>query len=82
MPWSARKPTAIEIAPDWLKPYCEQFLKNLVNRGYAPATMRTYEGAARLLCKEIARRGLRKGEFRWTDAISDARRRAQGDASA
>jgi hypothetical protein len=57
MPWSTKKPTAIEIAPDWLKPYCE------VDQGYAPATMRTYEGAARLLCEEVARRGLRKGEF-------------------
>jgi site-specific recombinase XerD len=63
MPWPTRKLTAIEIAPEWLKPYCEQFLQKLVDQGYAPATMRTYEGAARLLCEEIARRGLRKGEF-------------------
>ena len=56
MPWSTRKPTALEIAPDWLKPYCEQFLQKLVAQGYAPATMRTYEGAARLLCEAVARR--------------------------
>ena len=55
MPWSTRKPTAIEIAPDWLKPYCEQYLQKLVDQGYAPATMRTYEGAARLLCEAVAR---------------------------
>lgn len=63
MPWSTRKPTAIEIAPEWLKPYCEQFLKDLVAQGYAPATMRTYEGAARLLCEAVARRGLREGQL-------------------
>lgn len=63
MPWSTRKPTAIETAPEWLKPYCEQFLQNLVAQGYAPATMRTYEGAARLLCEAVARRGLREGQL-------------------
>ncbi|WBT37769.1 site-specific integrase [Hyphomicrobium sp. DMF-1] len=63
MPWSTRKPTAIEIAPNWLKPYCEQFLQKLVDQGYTPATMRTYEGAARLLCEAVASRGLRKGEL-------------------
>jgi site-specific recombinase XerD len=63
MPWSIRKPTAIEIAPDWLKPYCEQFLQKLVEQGYARVTMRTYEGAARLLCEAVARRGLREGEL-------------------
>lgn len=63
MPWSTRKPTAIEIAPDWLKPYCEQFLQKLGDQGYAPATVRTYEGAARLLCEAVAHRGLRKGEL-------------------
>jgi integrase/recombinase XerD len=63
MPWSTRKPTAIEIAPDWLKPYCEQFLQWLVEQGYAPETRRTYQSAARLLCEEVARRELRKGEL-------------------
>jgi site-specific recombinase XerD len=63
MTWSTRKPTAIEIAPDWLRPYCQQFLQKLAGQGYAPATMRTYEGAARLLCEEVAQRGLRKGEL-------------------
>lgn len=63
MPFAVKKPTAVEIAPDWLKPYCKQFLKSLVDQGYAPATMRTYEGAARLLCEEIARRGLSNGQL-------------------
>ena len=63
MPWSTRKPTAIEIAPHWLKPHCQQFLQKLVDQGYARATMRTYEGAARLLCEEIARRELLEGEL-------------------
>lgn len=63
MPWSTRKPTAVEIAPDWLRPHCQQFLLGLADQGYAPATMRTYEGAARLLCEEVARRRLRKDQL-------------------
>lgn len=61
MPWSTRKPTAVEIAPNWLKPYCKRFLERLANQGYSPATIRTYEGAARLLCEQVARRGVREG---------------------
>lgn len=61
MPWIVKKLTAIEIAPTWLRPYCKPFRENLVNQGYAPATMRTYDTAARLLCEEIVRRGLSKG---------------------
>lgn len=63
MSFTVKRPSAAEIAPDWLKPHCKQFLKDLVDQGYAPATMRTYEGAARLLCEEIARRGLRNGQL-------------------
>jgi len=63
MPWKVKMPTAAEIAPDWLRPYCKQFMQKLADQGYAPATMRTYEAAARLLCQEIARRELRKGEL-------------------
>ncbi|WP_291298461.1 site-specific integrase [Elioraea sp.] len=63
MPWIVRKPTAAEIAPDWLRPHCKAFLQNLADQGYAPATMRTYEAAARLLCQEVARRGLRMDEL-------------------
>jgi hypothetical protein len=39
MPWSTRKPTAIEIAPEWLKLDCEPFSHDLVAQGDAPATM-------------------------------------------
>ncbi|MDA8093483.1 MAG: hypothetical protein M0T84_06135 [Betaproteobacteria bacterium] len=63
MPWTVKKPTATEVAPNWLRPHCKQFRESLVDQGYAPATMRTYDTAARLLCEEIARRGLRKGEL-------------------
>ena len=63
MAWIVKKLTAIEVAPNWLRPYCKQFREQLVAQGYAAATMRTYDTAARLLCEEIVRRGLRKGEF-------------------
>ncbi len=63
MPWSIKKTPAVDVAPDWLRSACEQFMQNLVDQGYAPATMRTYEGAARLLCEEVAHRQLRKGEL-------------------
>jgi len=63
MSFIVKRPTAVEIAPDWLKPHCKQFLKNLVDQGYAPQTMRTYEAAARLLCEEAARRGIGRGEL-------------------
>jgi hypothetical protein len=29
MPWSTKKPAAADVAPDWLRPYCEQFLQKL-----------------------------------------------------
>ena len=63
MPWSIKKPTAADIAPDWLQPYCKQFLQKLADQGYAPATMRTYDGAAALFCQEVARRGLGNGQL-------------------
>jgi integrase/recombinase XerD len=72
MPRSVKKPTAAEMAPDWLWPYCKQFLQKLADQGYASATMRTYDAAARLLCQEIAHRGLRKGELVGA-ALSNAR---------
>jgi integrase/recombinase XerD len=58
MPWSTKKPAAADIAPDWLKPYCKQFLQKLADQGYATATMQTYNGAAALFCQEVARQGL------------------------
>jgi site-specific recombinase XerD len=63
MPWKVRNPTAAEIVPEWLHPYCKQFLQKLADQGYAHVTMRTYDGAAALFCQEVAHRGLRKGEL-------------------
>ena len=63
MPWTIKDLTAAEIAPDWLKPCCNEFLQTLAGQGYAPATMRTYDAAARLLCREVARQRLREGEL-------------------
>jgi site-specific recombinase XerD len=63
MTWTIKKPTAIEVAPNWLRPHCKQFREKLVDQGYAPATMRTYDTAARLLCEEVTRRGLRNGDL-------------------
>jgi integrase/recombinase XerD len=63
MTWSVKPPTAAEVAPDWLRPYCKQFIQRLTDQGYAPATLRTYEAAARLLCEKVAQRELRKGQL-------------------
>lgn len=63
MPRKIRMPAAADLAPDWLQPYRKQFLQKLAEQGYAPPTMRIYDGAAALFCQEIARRGLRKGEL-------------------
>lgn len=56
MPWSVRKPSAAEIAPNWLKVYCEQFQEHLITQGYAACTCVTYDRAASALCAEIVRR--------------------------
>ena len=61
MPWSIKKPAAADIAPDWLRPYCHQFLQRLTDEGYSTATIRTYDGAAALVCSEVVRRGIRCG---------------------
>ena len=63
MPWKIRKPAAADIAPDWLQPYCTQFLRKLSDQGYAAVTLRSYDGAAGLLCHEVARRGLRSDQL-------------------
>ena len=63
MPWTVKKPVAAEIAPKWLQPYCKQFRGRLVDQGYAPATLRTYDAATRLFCQEVTHRGLHKGEL-------------------
>lgn len=63
MPWSVKKPTAAEIAPDWLQPYCKQFMQELAEQGYARCTMRMYDRAAAIFCSEVARRGLRSDQL-------------------
>ena len=51
------------VVADWLEPYRVQFLKSLADHGYAAATMRTYDAAAKELCREVSRRKLREGQF-------------------
>jgi integrase/recombinase XerD len=63
MPWKLKNPAAADIAPDWLQPYCTQFLRKLSDQGYALVTLRSYDGAAALLCHEVSRRGLRSDQL-------------------
>jgi integrase/recombinase XerD len=63
MPWKIKNPEAADIAPDWLQPYCKQFMRQLADQGYTTVTLRTYDGTAALFCQEVARRGLGKGEL-------------------
>jgi hypothetical protein len=63
MPWTLKNPAAADIAPDWLQPYCTQFLRKLSDQGYALVTLRSYDGAAALLCHEVSRRGLRSDQL-------------------
>ena len=48
---------------DWLLPYRERFLKVLGDQGYSSGTLRAYGGTASLLCREVAGRGLHRGEL-------------------
>ena len=63
MPWKLKNPAAADIAPDWLQPYCTQFLRKLSDQGYALVTLRSYDGAAALLCHKVSRRGLRSDQL-------------------
>jgi hypothetical protein len=63
MPWKLKNATAVDVAPDWLQPYCTQFLRNLSDQGYAAVTLRSYDAAAALLCHEVSRRGLRSDQL-------------------
>jgi integrase/recombinase XerD len=63
MPWTLKNPAAADIAPDWLQPYCTQFLRKLADQGYARFTLRTYDRAAALFCSEVARRGLHSSQL-------------------
>ena len=56
--------TRMKIAAvNWLEPHRIRFLKSLANQGYAAATMRTYDAAAKLLCREVSRRKLPEGKL-------------------
>jgi site-specific recombinase XerD len=63
MPWKLKNATAVEFAPDWLQPYCAEFLRKLSEQGYAVVTLRSYDAAATLLCHEVSRRGLRSDQL-------------------
>jgi site-specific recombinase XerD len=63
MPWAVKKPAAAEIAPDWLQPYCKQFMQDLAEQGYARCSLRIYDRAAAIFCSEVARRGLRSDQL-------------------
>jgi len=63
MPWKLKNPAAADIAPDWLQPYCTQFLRKLSDQGYAAVTLRSYDRAAALLCQDAVS-GVRATERR------------------
>ena len=58
-----RKTDANAASVDWLDQYRLKFLKTLHDQGYAPATVRTYDGAATMLCRVVSRRGLQNGQL-------------------
>lgn len=60
---TTKKTTIRSVTPEecWLDPYRERFLESLSGQGYAAATVRTYDAAARLLCMEAERLGIAKG---------------------
>ena len=58
-----RKTDTAAASVDWLDQYRLKFLKLLHDQGYAPATVRTYDGAAALLCRVVSRRGLHNGQL-------------------
>lgn len=61
--FAEKKQTAAEVAPDWLKPFCQQFQRELATQGYASCTLRSYDRAAAQFCREVARSGLRKDQL-------------------
>jgi integrase/recombinase XerD len=63
MPWKLENAAAVDIAPDWLQPYCTQFLRKLSDQGYAAVTLRSYDAAAAMLCDEVSRRALRSDQL-------------------
>lgn len=57
-----KKQTAV-AAVDWLEPHRVRFLKSLADQGYAVYTLRTYDAAAKLLCREVQRRKVQEGQL-------------------
>ena len=58
-----RKTQMTAIPVDWLVTHRERFLKGLSDQGYTGGTLRTYDGAASLFCREVSRQGLRYGQL-------------------
>lgn len=57
------KTAAATAQGSWLDPHRARFLKALEDQGYATFTLRTYDGAAKLFCREVERRKIRNGEL-------------------
>jgi site-specific recombinase XerD len=55
--------TGTEEPSDLLGPHRERFLTGLADQGYTAGTLRTYGDAATVFCREVARRGLHKGQL-------------------
>jgi len=58
-----RNTEAAGTSASWLDPYRVRFLKVLSDQGYAALTLRIYDGAARLLCREVSRGGISDGQL-------------------
>ena len=48
---------------DWLQLHRERFLKNIADQGYCDGTLTHYSAATSQFCKEVVRRGLRRGQL-------------------
>ena len=60
MPWKIMNTSAAEIAPDWLQPYCKQFLRKPSDQGYL-FKLRLTKNVKSLIERTFAR-------FGWQDA--------------
>ena len=54
---------ASAVSMGWLDQHRSTFLKSLRDQGYAEPTLRTYNSAAALFCREVSRRELRNGQL-------------------
>ncbi|MEZ5844050.1 MAG: site-specific integrase [Hyphomicrobiaceae bacterium] len=50
-------------AAGWLQPHRVRFLKALTDQGYAVGTLRTYDAAIGLLCREVRSRKIKEGQL-------------------